>query len=76
MESLTEALRLLQRQLALEEAMHSRGGIRVIDERELYQLRERLTRFPTAVGAILEASKRLKRRVDTLSVHDVSDDRP
>jgi hypothetical protein len=73
MDPLSEALQLLQRQLALEEAMHSRGGIRVIDERELYRLRERLTKFPTAVSTILAASKRLNRRVETLSVHDVSD---
>ena len=75
MEPRTEALRMLQRQLALEEAMHSRGGIRVIEERELNQLRERLTRFPTAVGAILAASKRLNRRVEALSVNDIADER-
>jgi hypothetical protein len=70
---LAEALDLLRRQLELEEAMHSRGGIRVIDERELWRLRESLKRFPAAVGAILEASNRLHRRVATLSVHDVTE---
>jgi hypothetical protein len=72
---LAEALGLLRRQMELEDAMRSRGGIRVIDERELDRLRERLKRFPAAVGAILEASNRLHRRVATLSIHDVMERR-
>jgi len=71
MEPLTEALRLLRRQAVLEDAMRSRGGVRVTEERELYELRERLKRFPGAVTAILEASRTLNRPVDALSVTDV-----
>jgi hypothetical protein len=71
MEPLNEALRLLRRQSQLEEAMRRPGGIRVIEEREIYELREALRRFPVAVTAILEASRRLHRPVDALSEHDV-----
>ena len=71
MEPLTEALQLLCRQATLEEAMRSRGGVRVLEERELYALRARLTRFPEAVRAILETSTRLQRPVGALCVSDV-----
>jgi len=39
MEPLHEALRLIKRQAELEAAMRRRGGIRVTEERELFQLR-------------------------------------
>ena len=71
MEPLTEALELLRRQAALEEAMRGRGGVRVLEERELYALRARLTRYPEAVRAILETSSRLHRPVDALSIADI-----
>ena len=71
MEPLTEALQLMQRQATLEDAMRSRGGVRVLEERELYALRARLTRFPDAVRAILETSNRLHRPVDSLSIADI-----
>jgi hypothetical protein len=71
MEPLSEALRLMRRQSELEEAMRQPGGIRVTHERELHQLRDSLQEFPVAVRAILEASRRLHRPVDVLSVSDV-----
>ena len=71
MEPLSEALQLLRRQATLEEAMRSRGGVRVLEERELYALRARLTRFPESVRAILETSSRLHRPVDSLSISDI-----
>jgi hypothetical protein len=71
MEPLSEALRLLRRQVELEEAMRRPGGIRVTEERELYQLREFLQRYPAAVRAVLDASKRLHRPVDALSMKDI-----
>jgi hypothetical protein len=71
MEPLSEALRLLRRQSELEDAMRRPGGIRVVEEREIYELRARLQRFPAAVRAILEASSRLHRPVETLSPRDV-----
>ena len=71
MEPLTEALNLLRRQAELEEAMRRPGGIRVTEERELYELRAILQKYPGAVRAILEASKRLRRPVDALLPQDV-----
>jgi hypothetical protein len=71
MEPLTEALQLLRRQSELEEAMRRPGGIRVAEERELYQLRDSLQKYPAAVRAILEASKRLRRPIDALSINDI-----
>jgi len=71
MEPLTEALRLLRRQAELEIAMRKPGGIRVTEERELYQLQAHLAKIPAATRAVLEASRRLHRPVDALSIEDV-----
>lgn len=71
MEPLTEALRLLRRQSELEEAMRRPGGIRMTEERELYPLKDSLQKYPAAVRAILNTSKRLHRPVDALSLNDV-----
>ena len=71
MEPLSEALSLLRRQAQIEEAMRRPGGIRVVEERELYELRRLLQKYPGAVTAILEASKRLHRPVDAISPRDV-----
>ena len=71
MEPVQHALSLLKRQSELENAMRRPGGIRVTEERELYQLREALSRFPAAVTAILEAASRMRRPVDTLCAQDV-----
>ena len=53
MEPLHEALRLIKRQRELEAAMRRPGGIRVTEERELFQLRDALAQFPAAVNAIV-----------------------
>jgi hypothetical protein len=71
MEPLTEALPLLRRQIEREEAMRRPGGIRVTEERRLYQLEDRRQRYPAAVHAIVEASTRLHRPVDALKLSDV-----
>lgn len=71
MEPLHEALRLIKRQAELESAMRRPGGIRITEERELYQLRSALTQFPAAVSAIMEAASRMRRPIDTISVEDV-----
>lgn len=71
MEPPTEALQLLRQQATIEHAIRSRGGVRVLEERELYALRARLTRYPEAVRAILETSSRLHRPVDSLRECDV-----
>lgn len=70
-ERLTEALNLLRRQAVLDDAMHRPGGIRVTEERELYELRALLQKYSGAVKAILETSKRLHRPIDALSPHEV-----
>lgn len=71
MEPLSEALSLMRRQSQLEDAMRRPGGIRVTEERELYELRTALQKYPAAVRAILETSNRLHRPIDTLSTQDI-----
>ncbi len=71
MEPLHEALRLIKRQTELEHAMRRPGGIRVTEERELFQLRHALTQYPAAVTAIVEAAARMRRPVDTISIDDI-----
>ena len=71
MEPLHEALRLIKRQTELETAMRRPGGIRVTEERELFQLRGALSQYPAAVTAIMDAAARMRRPVDTISAVDV-----
>jgi hypothetical protein len=71
MEPLHKALRLIKRQTELEAAMRRPGGIRVTEERELFQLRDALARFPAALSAIVDAAERMRRPVDTISAEDV-----
>ncbi len=71
MEPIHEALRLLKRHAELEAAMRRPGGIRVTEERELFQLRNALTQFPAAVKAIVEAGSLMRRPVETISAEDV-----
>jgi hypothetical protein len=71
MEPLHEAIRIIRRQTELGNAMRRPGGIRVIEERELFQLRHALTQYPAAVTAIVEAAARMRRPVDTISIDDV-----
>ena len=70
---LDEALRLLKRQHELESATRAPGGIRITEERELYQLRAQLSRYPHAVRALLEAARSLNRKVAELTVRDVEE---
>jgi len=76
MEPLHEALRLIKRQTELENAMRRPGGIRVTEERELFQLCHALTRYPAAVTAIIEAAARMRRPVDTISAADIESEVP
>ncbi|MGP0087041.1 MAG: hypothetical protein ACLP0B_25990 [Steroidobacteraceae bacterium] len=71
MEPLQDALRMIKRKTELEAAMRRPGGIRVTEERELFQLRGALAQFPAAVSAIMEAAARMRRPVDTISAEDV-----
>lgn len=71
MDSLQEALRILKRQSQLENQMRKPGGIPITEERELYALRTRLQAYPAAVRTVIEASQRLHRPIDVLSLADV-----
>jgi hypothetical protein len=73
METVHEALRLIKRQSEFENAMRRPGGIRVNEERELFQLRHALTQYPAAVAAILEAAARMRRPLDSISLEDVQE---
>ena len=71
MEPLQETLRLIKRQTEIENAMRRPGGIRILEERELFRLRSTLSRYPAAVSAILDTASRMRRSVDTLSAEDL-----
>jgi hypothetical protein len=55
MESINELLKLFMRQAELERAMKRPGGVRVIEERELNTVREKLARIPDAVKRASQA---------------------
>jgi hypothetical protein len=73
MEPLSEALRMLRRQSELETAMRKPGGIKVMEERELYALQADLAKVPAAARAVLEAARRLHRPVDVLTVREIEE---
>jgi hypothetical protein len=71
METIAEALRLLKRQAAIQNDVRRARGSRVLEERELYLIRNKLAQYPAAVQAITLAASELHRPVDTLSLGDV-----
>jgi hypothetical protein len=71
MESIREALDLLRRQSAILGGLRRDSATRVREERDLYLIRQRLARYPSALQAIAFAARELHRPVDTLSVRDV-----
>ena len=71
LEPLTTALRLVHRRSEPEDANRRPGGIRVTEERELYRLKDGVQKYPAAVRAILDASRRLHRSVDARSERDI-----
>lgn len=71
MDTITEALRLLQRQAMIQHQVRRTRGSHVMQERELLWIRNRLAHFPAAVQAIALAASELHRTVDALSVRDV-----
>lgn len=62
---------MLKRQTQLENQMRRPGGIEITEERELYAPRDRLQADPAAVRTVIEASERLHRPIDLLSLEDV-----
>jgi hypothetical protein len=55
MESVNELLKLFMRQAELERAMRRPGGVRIIEERELNTVREKLARVPDAMKRASQA---------------------
>jgi hypothetical protein len=49
METRTDVQRLLRRQREIRQAMRQPGGVRILEERELYAIREQLKSIPAAV---------------------------
>jgi len=62
---IADALRLMQRQDATQDALRGSSAHRVLNERELYQIRHGLARYPAAVHAIGFAAAGLHRPRDT-----------
>jgi len=71
MELIVEALRLLKRQAEIQQALRGARGSPVLEERELYLIRNRLAQYPAAVQAIALTAAELHRPIDTLSVRDI-----
>jgi hypothetical protein len=71
MQTVDEALNLLKRQSELEQAMKQPGGIRITEEQELHVVRRRLTEFPEAMRAVIQAAHALRKPVSNLSATDV-----
>jgi hypothetical protein len=68
---LREALRLVKRHAALERAKRRPGGIRILEERELLELKGALAPHGTTVAAIKDAAARKRQPLDMLSVDDI-----
>jgi hypothetical protein len=71
MEPITEALELLKRQAEIQHGLRRDSTTRVLEERELFLIRNRLARLPAAVQAIALTAAELHRPVEHLSVRDV-----
>jgi hypothetical protein len=69
MEPVSESLRLLKRQAEIER--HNACGMTLLEERELFAIRARLTNFPAAVRAIAELARARHQSVDQIRVEDV-----
>lgn len=71
MENVTEALALLKRQAEIQNNLRRSRDNPLLAERELFLIRNQLSRLPAAVQAIGLAAADLHRPIDTLSVRDV-----
>jgi hypothetical protein len=59
MESRTDVQRLLRRHREIRQAMRRPGGVRIIEERELYAIREQLKGIPAVMQLLqLDSSYR------------------
>ncbi len=71
MEPVSEALRLLRRQAEIERRRREPLGITILEERELFAIRDRLEDFPAAVRAIAELTGARRQSLDQIRVEDV-----
>jgi hypothetical protein len=71
MESIAEVLRLLKRQAEIQQGLRPNSSTRVIEERELFLIRNRLARFPATVQAIALTAAELHRPIEHLTASDV-----
>jgi hypothetical protein len=70
-DTITQALDLLRRQARIQEALRQHRGNRVLAERELYLIRQRLAYYPAAVQAIALTAAELHRPIELVSVREV-----
>ena len=63
METVSEALSLLDRQLEIEAAMKKPGGIRITEERELLALRRQLSQCPDHIREAVQQAQASRRQV-------------
>ena len=71
MQTINEALRLLRRQADLEAAMRRPGGIRITEEQELIMLKRRLTEYPEAALAVMQAAHAMRKPVTAVTASEV-----
>lgn len=71
MDTINEALGLLRRQEELETAMRRPGGIRILEERELRQLRLKIEQLPEAIKTAIQTAQALNRPVTQITEQDV-----
>jgi len=71
MQTINEALRLLRRQADLEAAMRKPGGIRITEEQELIMLKRRLTEYPEAALAVMQAAHAMRKPVTAVTASEV-----
>jgi len=71
MESIAEVLRLLKRQAEIQQGLRPNSSTRVIEERELFLIRNRLARFPATVQAVALTAAELHRPIEYLTARDV-----
>jgi len=73
MDNVTEVVALLRQQAELERQLLNGHGTGVAAERELEITRQRLTRHPHALNAVLQTARALRRPPDAVSARDVAD---
>jgi len=71
MQTVTTALTLLKRQVELEMAMRKPGGVRVVEEQELVNVRKQLQKYPEALQAVVQGAHALRRPVTEVTADEI-----